>query len=128
MTTQNAIRMVVAALSLSVAGLASAQSITGQVVGRVLDAESGKAVAGATVTASSPGWIDQSVKTDATGHYVIALLPPSHYQVVVRAPGYVEAMPRDVQVMINWRIKNDVRVLSARADGGAPVERLARNR
>jgi len=30
--------------------------------------------------------------------------------------------------MINWRIKNDVRVLSARADGGAPVERLARNR
>ena len=128
MKTQNAIRMVVAALSLSVAGLASAQSITGQVVGRVLDTESGKAVAGATVTASSPGWIDQSVKTDATGYYVIALLPPNHYQVAVQAPGYTEALPRNVQVMINWRIKNDVRLLSAKAGSGAPVERLAQNR
>ena len=128
MKTQKAIRMVVAALSLSVAGLASAQSITGQVVGRVLDTESGKGVAGATVTASSPGWIDQSVKTDATGYYVIALLPPNHYQVAVQAPGYTEALPRNVQVMINWRIKNDVRLLSAKAGSGAAVERLAQNR
>jgi len=128
MTTQNAIRMVVAALSLSVAGLASAQSITGQVVGRVLDAESGKAVTGATVTASSPGWIDQSVKTDATGYYVIALLPPNHYRVAVRATGYVEPLPREVQVMIDWRIKNDVKLLSASAAAGRAGERVAQNR
>jgi hypothetical protein len=128
MTTMKTTRIVVAALALAVAGVASAQNITGQVVGRVLDAESGKAVVGATVTASSPGWIDQSVRTDATGHYVISLLPPNHYQVAVQAPGYVEALPRDVQVMIDWRIRNDVRLLSARAGNRPAAERVAQNR
>jgi hypothetical protein len=128
MQTQKAIRVVVAVLSLSVAGAASAQNITGQVVGRVLDAESGKAVVGATVTASSRGWIDQSVKTDATGYYVIALLPPNQYQVTVQAPGYMEALPRDVQVMIDWRIRNDVRLLSTRAANGRPGQQVAQNR
>jgi hypothetical protein len=128
MTTMKAIRFVVAALALAAAGVASAQNTTGQVVGRVLDAESGKPVVGATVTASSPGWIDQSVRTDATGYYVIALLPPNHYQVAVQAPGYLEALPRDVQVMIDWRIRNDVRLLSARAGEGPPADRVAQNR
>jgi hypothetical protein len=128
MQTQKAIRVVVAVLSLSVAGAASAQNITGQVVGRVLDAESGKAVVGATVTASSRGWIDQSVKTDATGYYVIALLPPNHYQVTVQAAGYMEALPRDVQVMIDWRIRNDVRLLSTQAGNGRPGQQVAQNR
>jgi hypothetical protein len=128
MTTRKTTRIALAALALSVAGVASAQNITGQVVGRVLDAESGKPVVGATVTASSPGWIDQSVRTDATGYYVIALLPPNHYQVAVQAPGYVEALPRDVQVMIDWRIRNDVRLLSARAGNRPAAERVAQNR
>ena len=128
MTTMKAIRFVVAAFALACAGVASAQNITGQVVGRVLDAESGKAVVGATVTASSPGWIDQSVRTDATGYYVISLLPPNHYQVAVQAPGYQEALPRDVQVMIDWRIRNDVRLLSARAGNRPAAERVAQNR
>jgi hypothetical protein len=128
MQTQNGFRVVVAALALSAAGLASAQNITGQVVGRVLDAETGKAVVGATVTASSPGWIDQSVKTDTTGYYVLTLLPPNHYQVSIRAEGYLEALPRDVQVMIDWRIKNDVRLLSATAGNGAPAVSVAQNR
>ena len=128
MKTHNAIQIVVAAVALSAAGLASAQNITGQVVGRVMDAETGKAVAGATVTASSPGWIDQSVKTDATGHYVLSLLPPNHYRVAVQAQGYIVELARDVQVMIDWRIKNDVKLLSASAAAGETGERVAQNR
>jgi Carboxypeptidase regulatory-like domain len=128
MKTRHAIRIAVAVLALSVAGLASAQSITGQVVGRVIDAGSGKPVVGATVTASSPSWIEQSVRTDATGHYVIALLPPARYQVAVQAPGYVEALPRDVQVLIDWRIRNDFRLLPASARGATPGLRVAQNR
>lgn len=128
MKTQNAIRIVVTALALSVAGHASAQNITGQVVGRVLDAETGKPVVGATVTATSPAWIDQSVKTDGTGYYVLALLPPNRYQVSVQAPGYTEMVPREVPVMIDWRIRNDVRLLSATAREGNPAERVAQNR
>ncbi len=128
MKTWNIVRIAVAAVVLSLAGVASAQSITGQVVGRVLDAETGKAIVGATVTASSPGWIDQSVTTDANGSYVIALLPPNHYEVAVQAKGYLEARPRDVQVMIDWRIRNDVRLLSATAAAGARDPAVAQNR
>jgi hypothetical protein len=128
MKTWNVVRIAVAAVVLSLAGVASAQSITGQVVGRVLDAETGKAIVGATVTASSPGWIDQSVTTDANGSYVLALLPPNHYEVAVQAKGYMEARPRDVQVMIDWRIRNDVRMLSATAATGATAPIVAQNR
>ena len=128
MKTWNIVRIAVAAVVLSLAGVASAQNMTGQVVGRVLDAETGKAIVGATVTASSPGWIDQSVTTDATGSYVIALLPPNHYEVAVQAKGYLEARPRDVQVMIDWRIRNDVRLLSATAVAGARGTAVAQNR
>ena len=128
MTTSKKIRLAVAALALSVAGVASAQNITGQVVGRVLDSETGKPVVGATVTATSAAWIPQSVKTNSAGYYVLSLLPPNHYQVAVQAPGYLESLPRDVQVMIDWRIKNDVRVLSATAGKGPPPEAVAQNR
>jgi hypothetical protein len=122
------VRIAVAAVVLSLAGVASAQSITGQVVGRVLDAETGKAIAGATVTASSPGWIDQSVTTDATGSYVLALLPPNHYEVAVQAKGYMEARPRDIQVMIDWRVRNDFRMLSETAAAAARAPIVAQNR
>ena len=128
MTTSKTIRLAVAALALSLAGVASAQNLTGQVVGRVLDSETGKPVVGATVTATSPAWIPQSVRTNSAGYYVLSLLPPSRYQVAVEAPGYLESRPRDVQVMIDWRIKNDVRVLSATSGKGPAPERIAQNR
>jgi hypothetical protein len=128
MTTSKQVRLAVAALALSVAGVASAQNITGQVVGRVLDSETGKPVVGATVTATSAAWIPQSVRTNSSGYYVLSLLPPNHYRVEVQAPGYLESRPREIQVMIDWRIKNDVRVLSASAGKGPEPERLAQNR
>ena len=59
---------------------------------------------------------------------MLSLLPPNHYQVAVAAPGYLESLPRDVQVMIDWRIRNDVRVLSATAGKGPDPERIAQNR
>lgn len=128
MKTLNSIRLAVAAAVLSFASLASAQNITGQVVGRVLDAETGKPVVGATVTASSPSWIDQSVTTDASGFYALTLLPPARYSVAVKAAGYGEALPREMDVPIDWRIRNDVRLLSEKATRGLPGEPLAQNR
>ena len=128
MTTSKLLRLAVVGLSLSVAGVASAQNLTGQVVGRVLDSETGKPVVGATVTATSEAWIPQSVRTNSAGYYVLSLLPPNRYQVAVEAPGYLESLPRDVQVLIDWRIKNDVRVLSATASKGPAPEPIAQNR
>ena len=124
MTTGRTTRIAVAVLVAGWAGLASAQNITGQVVGRVTDSETGKAIAGATVTATSPGWIPQSVTTDARGQYVLALLPPERYTVEVRAPGYQATSNTDVPVAIDWRVRSNVELRAAKAGAGeasAPV-------
>jgi hypothetical protein len=118
MTTGKTTKIAVAVLVAGWAGLASAQNITGQVVGRVTDGETGKAVAGATVTATSPGWIPQSVTTDARGQYVLALLPPERYTVEVRAPGYQPSTNPDVPVAIDWRVRRNVELLAAKAASG----------
>jgi len=118
MTTGKTTRIAVAVLVAGWAGLASAQNITGQVVGRVTDSETGKAIAGATVTATSPGWIPQSVTTDARGQYVLALLPPERYKVEVRAPGYQASSNPDVPVAIDWRVRRNVELLAAKAGSG----------
>jgi hypothetical protein len=128
MKTGIAIRITLAAVLLLLAGTASAQSTTGQVTGRVLDAETGRPIAGATVTASSPSWIDQSVTTDSNGWYVIGLLPPATYTVAVKAAGYGAPLPRNVQVMIDWRIRSDQLLLSEKAASAVPRERVAQNR
>jgi len=118
MTTGRTTRIAVAVLVAGWAGLASAQNITGQVVGRVTDGETGKAIAGATVTATSPGWIPQSVTTDARGQYVLTLLPPERYTVEVRAPGYQTSSNPDVPVAIDWRVRRNVQLLAAKAASG----------
>jgi hypothetical protein len=125
MQTLKAIRVAVTVLALTVAGLASAQNITGHVVGRVVDAETGKAIAGAVVTATSPSWIDQTVRTNESGYYVIALLPPAHYQVAITAPGYTAGRSDHIQVMIDWRSRSDARLLSTQARAKAPVDAVA---
>lgn len=126
MKTLEAIRLTLAVLALSFAGAASAQNITGQVVGWVTDAETGKPIAGATVTATSPGWIPQTVRTDARGYYVLSLLPPEHYEVQAQAPGFESPLPRRTTVMIDWRIRNDFRLLStAKAAAAPPAEPVA---
>jgi hypothetical protein len=118
MTTGRTTRIAVAVLVAGWAGLASAQNITGQVVGRVTDGETGRAIAGATVTATSPGWIPQSVTTDARGQYVLTLLPPERYTVEVRAPGYQTSSNPDVPVAIDWRVRRNVQLLAAKAASG----------
>ncbi len=118
MTTGKTTRIVVAVLAATWAGIASAQNITGQVVGRVTDSESGKAIAGATVTATSPGWIPQSVTTDARGQYTLTLLPPERYTVAVSAPGYQPSSNADVPVAIDWRVRRNVELLAAKAATG----------
>lgn len=125
MTTGRTTRIVVAVIAAAWAGLASAQNITGQVVGRVTDSETGKAIAGATVTATSPGWIPQSVTTDARGQYVLALLPPERYTVEVRAAGYQTSSNADVPVAIDWRVRRNVQLLAAKAAAGEPSTPLA---
>jgi hypothetical protein len=78
--------LVVLVLGLSVMTLA--QSDTARIVGTVTDA-SGAAIAGATVTVTAPATARaQSVKTGATGNYVVSTLTPGRYHVEVKMANF----------------------------------------
>jgi hypothetical protein len=128
MKTWKTIRNAAAVAALCFAGATSADVITGQVVGWVVDGETGKPIAGARVTASSPAWVDQTVVTDAAGYYVLSMLPPATYTVIATAPGYAKVVPSDVRVMLDWRSRNDFKLATGAARTDAPAPLLAQNR
>jgi hypothetical protein len=71
------------------AATASASMPSGQIVGVVTDASTGRPVAGARVAASGPGvqGLREAV-TGPGGGYVVPLLPPGRYRLDVEADGY----------------------------------------
>jgi hypothetical protein len=102
------------ALAAGLPAAAAAQSTTGMVVGRVTDQATGKPVAGARVAMTSPSWIEQWVVTDSGGNYVVAQLPPGHYELTVQSAGYDKASFGDLQVNIDWTIRENVALQAAR--------------
>ena len=69
-------------------GAAAAQSTTGTISGRVVDAQ-GLAVPGVTVTATSPALQGaRETVTSANGDYILSLLPPGAYTVTFELAGF----------------------------------------
>ncbi|HEX7177835.1 MAG TPA: TonB-dependent receptor, partial [Pyrinomonadaceae bacterium] len=83
----------------SVAALAQSQT-TGRIGGAVVDAN-GAAVAGAEVSVSSKatGEVRQAV-TDESGAYIVSLLPPGDYRVVISIANFKRAVFDTVRVAI----------------------------
>src|SRR5262245_14109398 len=65
---------------LVLAGIASAQDITGSITGTVKDS-SGAVISGAnvTITNSDTNVVARKVTSDETGRYVVSFLPIGHY-------------------------------------------------
>ena len=79
--------------------LAAAQTTTGTITGRVIDAQ-GLSVPGATVSVESPNLQGiLSVVTSENGDYVVPLLPPGIYTVTFQLSGF-ERLP--VKSRWNW--------------------------
>src|SRR5881628_2958224 len=73
-------RLVLVAVLLLTARLAAAQTTTGTISGRVIDAQ-GLAIPGVTVTVVSPNLQGtRSVTTTALGDYIFSLLPSGDYK------------------------------------------------
>ena len=73
---------------------------TGQITGKVTDSSTGAAVAGASITASSPSGTYRTT-TDARGNYAVVSVYPDTYRVTASAAGYQTAMLEGNSVIQN---------------------------
>ena len=83
--------------------------MTGQLAGTVRDA-TGAALPGATVivTGPLPTDIRRSVTTDARGRYLVPLLQPSVYDLLVELEGFHSARYQELEVAVDERATVDV--------------------
>lgn len=100
---------VVCALLLALAGTAAAQSTTGTISGRIVDAQ-GLPVPGVTVTATSANLQGtRETVTSENGDYILTLLPSGVYSVTFELSGFgtqtrsitvapTQAVPLDVEL------------------------------
>src|SRR5581483_2110214 len=99
------------ALFLLLAASASAQS-TGAISGRILDAQTDRPVASATVVASSPALQqEETARTDSSGEFVLGLLPPGSYTLLVQADGHQAFTQEGVQVGIGAEVRLHLSIL-----------------
>ncbi|MGC1485862.1 MAG: carboxypeptidase regulatory-like domain-containing protein [Candidatus Acidiferrum sp.] len=90
----------VCALALSVSPALYGQA-NGSFSGTVLD-QSGSAITGATVTATSQGTgVSREAKTDDAGHYLIPLLPVSIYTLRVEFQGFQTVENKDLRLQVD---------------------------
>ena len=106
------------ALTLSIAGLAAAQEITGSIAGTVKDAN-GAAVAGATVTVTDTAKGNQLVRTLTTGDdggFSAPNLGTSEYAVTVEASGFKKSVNNGIKVDVGQRRQVEVTLAAGRID------------
>jgi len=98
-------RLIVIALGLTLAALASAQNITGSLVGRVTDPTGGP-ISGATVkiAASNLRSVIQTVTTDSNGEFIATFLPVGVYTVTVTHPGFEEAIREGINLHVDEKL------------------------
>jgi hypothetical protein len=92
-------------LALMFASVASAQT-TGNIIGVVTDAQSGKPIVGALVVATSPASQgEQTAVTDKAGSFRFQLLMPGEYKLATSFDGYKPAERSDLTVRVDKTIR-----------------------
>jgi Carboxypeptidase regulatory-like domain len=95
----------VAPLALLFASVASAQT-TGNIIGVVTDAQSGKPIVGALVVATSPSSQgEQTAITDKAGGFRFQLLQPGDYKLATSFDGFKPAERADLTVRVDKTIR-----------------------
>jgi hypothetical protein len=91
--------------------ICSAQDITATILGTVTDA-SGGGVANAKVSVYSLEHqrVEQTVKTNSTGEYVLPLLPVGNYNVSVESPGFKKSVREGIALNVNDKLTINVKL------------------
>ena len=84
-----------------------AQTITGSIVGRIVD-PSGAAVAGVRVEVTNRGTqLRRTAVSSENGTYTVIQLPPGIYDVEVTETGFAKETHRDIQLLVNQNLTVD---------------------
>ena len=82
---------------------AAAQSTTGDLTGRVLDAQ-GEAIPGATVTIRNEGTgLTRTAVTGSSGDYTLTQLPPGTYTATAELTGFRKSVVRGIEIGVGTR-------------------------
>ena len=110
-----------------------AQTATGDITGRVLDAQ-GNVVAGALVTAKNAATgATRSTNSNDVGEYTITQLPPGTYEVTAEAKGFSRALQKGLEVNVgakptlNFELKAGGVTETVEVQGGAPLIETTRS-
>src|SRR5262245_26711771 len=96
--------LIVLAMIVRAAVAAAAQTSSGTIVGRIVDAQ-GDTVPGATVTLTKPATREtRTVTTDRTGEFVFASVQPGVYDVAVDLQGFKRAEKKGLALSASDRI------------------------
>jgi hypothetical protein len=102
------IRLVAGAVLFSVA--ATAQIVTGTVVGTITDASGGAVPRTAIVLTNTATGITRSVSSEPTGDYVFAQLPPGVYRLSATAEGFKKYDVSDITVLVDQTVRINVKL------------------
>lgn len=97
------------ALLLLVSCFAKAQSVSGEIYGRITD-EKGQILDFATVQALQGGIIKGGAKSDLNGNYSIKPLTPGTYEIKVSYAGYATSLIQNIPVNNDGKTKIDVKM------------------
>jgi hypothetical protein len=87
---------------------AAAQTVTGTILGSVLDA-TGAVIPAAKVTVTSAGTgFTRTVEADEVGNYLVTFLPLGSYEVVALAPGFKQTRRPGITVAADERVRVDL--------------------
>lgn len=106
------------------ATVATAQEVTGSIVGSVRDS-AGAAVAGATVTITDPSKnniVVRTVSTNSSGEFSVPNLTISTYAVTVEAPNFKKLVKTDIKLDVGQRRSVDVTLEAGNIDEVVTVE------
>ena len=103
----------IASLSLALAsGVVSAQNQTGTILGKVVDAATGKPIANATVVLSPSG---KRARARGNGSYTLTGVPAGTYAIRCSAPGYRPAVHRSLGMVAGKSLRRDCRLRARHA-------------
>ncbi len=90
------------ALTVLLAGISVADTLTGEIRGEVLDTETTLVLpdVGVTLSNADRGW-QKPAQTDAAGNYVFLQLEPGNYTLRFEKPGYYPVTKTDILVRLN---------------------------